>query len=73
MHINGLRFPKKVPYFLIYNNKIRICQKSLSTVPEFRLFQLLLKRHMQMAPFLEKGGILTFFFFYYVYDMKFIT
>ena len=55
MHINGFR-SAKILYYLIYNNKIRICIKGSSTVAEFRLFQLLLKK--QMAPFYEKGGIL---------------
>ena len=48
MHINDFRLAK-ILYFLIHNNKIRICIKVLvktssSTVAEFRLFQLLLKR-----------------------------
>ena len=87
MHINGFRFPK-MPCFLIYNNKIRICIKVLVK----KVYQYgcrisivsVTPKKAEMAPFWEKRGILHlsyllnesgdpnyFFFFHYVYIMKF--
>ena len=86
MYINGFRFAK-IPYFLVYNNKIRICIKVLvkkiyQRLPNFDCFSYSQKG--RDGAILEKSDILHltyllnesgdpnfFFFFYYVYIMKF--
>ena len=60
MHINGFQFAK-IPYFLIYNNKIRICIKVLvkTFINGCRISIVsVTPKKAEMAPFWEKGGIL---------------